>query len=200
MAQATTGAPFSIGRRLIVVGTAGTGKSTVAKRLAHHLGVPHVELDAFFHEANWVSASLRDFRERTRAATAGDGWIVDGNYGSVRDLVWPRAELAIWLDYPLHVALRRVTWRTLRRIVANEVIFNGNRETWENAVFKRDGLIMYVIKSHSWRRREFAAAFQQPENAHLKLLRFRSTRDTGKWLNQLERVRQMREEESRATF
>jgi adenylate kinase family enzyme len=144
-----------------------------------------VELDALIHGPNWVDAPPAVFRARTAEATAGDGWVVDGNYSVVRDLVWPRAETVIWLDYPMHVPLRRVTWRTLRRVVLRETIFNGNRETFRNAIFNREGLILWVLKTHRSRRREFIALFQQPENAHLTVHRFRSPRETEAWLTRV---------------
>ncbi len=172
-----------LGRRIMVLGTTGSGKTTVAARLAQHLGVPHVELDALIHGPNWVDAPTEVFRDRTAEATAGDGWVVDGNYSAVRDLIWPRAETAIWLDYPMHVPLYRVTWRTLRRIVLRETIYNGNRETFRNAIFNREGLITWIITTHRHRRREFTARFQQPENAHLTVYRFHSPRETDIWLD-----------------
>ena len=55
-------------------------------------------------------------RERTSAAIAGDRWVTDGNKSAVRDLVWPRADTVVWLDYPLAVSLwrlgKRALWRT----------------------------------------------------------------------------------------
>jgi adenylate kinase family enzyme len=172
-----------LGRRIIVLGTTGSGKTTVAARLARHLGVPHVELDALIHGPNWVDVPPAVFRARTAQATAGDGWVVDGNYGEVRDLVWPRVQTAIWLDYPMHVPLRRVTWRTLRRIILRETIYNDNRETLRYAIFNREGLITWIITTHRTRRREFTARFQQPESAHLIVYRFRSPRETAAWLD-----------------
>lgn len=36
-------------RRIVVKGSSGSGKSTVADELARRLGVPHIELDALHH-------------------------------------------------------------------------------------------------------------------------------------------------------
>src|SRR5439155_11910191 len=90
---------MDLGTRLVVVGTSGSGKTTIAARLAALLAVPHVELDAFQHGPNWEQATEAQLRARAAAATTGDGWVVDGNYSAVRDVVWPRATTIVWLDY-----------------------------------------------------------------------------------------------------
>ena len=65
---------------------------------------------------------------------AGDGWVVDGNYSAVRDLVWDRADTVVWLDLPRLVVVRRITTRSIRRVVRREELWNGNRERWRNLV------------------------------------------------------------------
>jgi len=85
----------------------------------------------------------------------------------------------------MHIPLRRVTWRTLRRVILRETIYNGNRETLRYAIFNREGLIIYILQTHRRRRRELAVWFQYPENAHLAVIRFRSPRETKRWLAQV---------------
>src|SRR3982751_2446361 len=98
-------------RRVSVVGTSGTGKTTFAAGLAAALGVPHVELDALHWEPGWVEAPDDVFRERVAAATATDGGVVDGSYAMVRDITWARVDAVVWLDY----SFGRVLWRAVVR-------------------------------------------------------------------------------------
>ena len=114
-----------MGRRVVVIGTTGSGKTTLARRLAGRLGVPHVELDALHWDPDWTEAPPAVFRERTARALAGDGWMADGNYGKVRDLVWPRADTVVWLDFPLFVTLWRLVRRTFRRALTREELWGG---------------------------------------------------------------------------
>src|SRR5205823_6990985 len=102
-------------RRIVVVGSTGSGKTTLASQLARRLALPHVELDALHWEPNWTMAPLDRFRQRVEEALNGEGWVVDGGYGKVRDIVWGRAETLVWLDYGLPVILWRLLKRTLRR-------------------------------------------------------------------------------------
>jgi adenylate kinase family enzyme len=79
----------------VVIGATGSGKSTLAERLAARLGGAYVELDALHWEPHWTEAAPDVFRERVERATAGARWVVAGNYGRVRDLVWPRADTGL---------------------------------------------------------------------------------------------------------
>ena len=67
--------------RIVVVGTSGSGKSTMARGLGQALGLRVVELDAINWQPGWRALDKDDpaeFRSRVAAATAGDNWVSDG--------------------------------------------------------------------------------------------------------------------------
>ncbi len=169
-------------RRIVVVGTTGSGKTTLASQLARRFGCPHVELDALHWEPNWTEASLNVFRARTAQALNGDAWAVDGNYSKVRDVVWGRADTVVWLDYPLPLVLWRLVSRTFRRIFTREELWSGNRERFREQFFSRDSLFLWAFKTYRRRRREFPVLFKRPEYAHLTVVHLRSPRATREWL------------------
>ena len=76
-----------IGQRISIVGTTGSGKTTLAKKIAETCKSPHVELDQLQWEPDWTAVPTDVFQERVRQALQGDRWVVDGNYSKVRDLV-----------------------------------------------------------------------------------------------------------------
>ena len=137
------------------------------------------------HGPNWVDLPNEEFHAHTADALSGDGWVVDGNYAAVRDLTIGQAETVVWLDYPISIPLWRVVPRTVRRIIRHEELWNGNRETWHGALFGCDSLVVWILKMHHKRRREFAALFSAPEHAHRTLIRLRSRRATARWLASL---------------
>jgi hypothetical protein len=51
------------------------------------------------------------------------GWVLAGNYHHVRDIVGPRAEAIVWLDYSLPLVFWRLTVRTVRRAETREVLW-----------------------------------------------------------------------------
>src|SRR5579859_8182423 len=108
------------GRRIVVVGTSGSGKTTMASTIARFLGIPHVELDALHWGPRWTEAPLGVFRERVDQALSHEAWTVDGNYSKVRDIVWRRADTVVWLDYPLWLIMQRLALRTAGRIISRQ--------------------------------------------------------------------------------
>ena len=100
-------------RRIVILGNAGSGKSTLARRIGERLSLPVVHLDVLFWEPGWKEPDNLAFRERVRAAIAGDAWVCEGNYARrTFDLRLPRADLVIWLDTPRLVCLGRALLRT----------------------------------------------------------------------------------------
>ena len=137
-------------RRAAVIGPSCAGKTTTARRLAAILGVPHIELDALHHDANWNEASAELLQERVRAALAAapDGWVVDGNYfGKLGPLVLDAADTVVWLDVPYRTAIGRVLWRTFSRFVTREELWNGNRERLRDT-FGRHSIVLWVLRTH----------------------------------------------------
>ncbi len=162
-----------------MVGNSGSGKSTLAKALAARLAVPHVELDAIFHQPGWTPLPEDEFARRVGEAAAADGWVIDGNYSAVRPLVWARADTVVWLDLPRAVVMRRIIWRTLRRAVRRAELWNGNREPWQN-FFRLDPLesiIAWSWSRHAVYRERYAAAALDPAWAHLRFVRIASGND-----------------------
>ena len=174
-------------RRIAVVGSTGSGKTTMARALCRRLGVPHVELDALHWEPNWTEAQDDVFRARLAAAldaadASADGWTTDGNYKQVRPLLWARADTVVWLDYPLPVILNRLLRRTVRRTLTQEELWSGNRERLVGAFFTRNSILWWAITTYQRRRRDYPVLLARPEHAHLRVVHLRAPREADRWL------------------
>jgi adenylate kinase family enzyme len=163
-------------RRVSIVGAPGSGKTTVGRRLAAHLDVPFIELDAIFHQAGWNDLPADEFRTRARDALSAENWVVDGNYSAVQDLVWRAADTVIWLDLPRHVVMRRVTLRTLRRAITRERLWNDNREPLTNfyRLNPMQNLIRWTWLKYPEYARRYGQAARDPANTHLHFIRLGS--------------------------
>ncbi len=172
-----------VGRRIVVVGTTGAGKTALARHLAEVLELPHIELDAFYWGPNWQAAEIEGFRRKVSAALAANAWVADGNYRQVRDIVWGRADTLIWLDYSLPRIFARLTRRTAYRMLRGIELWSGNRERLDQ-VFSRDSLYLWALQTHGRRRREYPEQLERPEYRHLQWVRLQTPRETRCWLRQ----------------
>ena len=174
-------------KRLVVVGVTSSGKSTLAEHLAKRFGLAYIELDALYWEPNWQGASLEVFRARVEKATKAEKWIVSGNYHVVRDLIWPKADAILWLDYPLWTVFWQLTCRTVKRWWTQELLWSTNRERlWVHfKLWSTDSLYHWLFKTYWRRKREIPLLLAQAEHRHLTLIRFRRPNETQAWLARL---------------
>lgn len=180
--------------RICVVGSSGAGKSTFARRCAEALGCAHLELDGVMHQPGWVRLDDEAARARIDAFTSThERWIVDGNYASFRGLVWARADAVVWLDLERHVVVRSVLWRSLRRLVTREVLWNGNQERWSNmlSLDPERSVVAWSWARFADYRREYARLMRSPEWSHLQWVRVRSRRDANRLLARVARARRL---------
>ncbi|MEI9884922.1 MAG: hypothetical protein WDN08_00235 [Rhizomicrobium sp.] len=98
--------------RLVLLGCAGQGKSTLGRKLAARSGTPFICLDDIWRQS-WTAADVPRFRALLAEAHSSDAWISDGNFAAATfDLRLPRAELIVWLDRPR----LGCAWRAFSRI------------------------------------------------------------------------------------
>lgn len=198
--------------RIIVIGTTGSGKTVLAQKIAQKLAIPYIELDALYWGPDWTPYPTDDFRASVEQATQGANWVVDGNHSHVRDIVWPRANTLIWLDYSLPVITWNLIKRTTRRLVYRQELWHGNRETLQNQFvwriasrsFRRatgrtepsseqglsiddeiavpDQPTAQTLNAHQRRRAIFPQLFNSPEAAHLDIIILRSPKEAARWL------------------
>jgi adenylate kinase family enzyme len=101
-------------QRVMIVGSAGSGKSTLGRRLGATLGLPVVHLDTLYWRPGWVEPSQEEWREQVRLAVQPEAWVIDGNYSATMDLRFERADTVIFLDIPRRACLYRVLKRSIR--------------------------------------------------------------------------------------
>ena len=170
--------------RFSVVGTSGSGKTAVSTEIARRLNVTHVELDAIHWRRGWTGTPTTEFRDLVDEATKGDSWVVDGNYSRVRDIVWRRAEIVVWLDLPFIIVFWRILLRTVKRIGTRKKLWNNNIEGFD-ALFGPDAMPLWVIKTYWRRKKEYPTLLSKVEYSHLQVIRLTSIRGVSDWLESL---------------
>ena len=175
--------PPGLSDRVLICGVSGSGKTTLARRLAERWGLTHTEIDALYHGPGWVPRP--EFLDDVRALAAGERWVTEWQYTSkgAGDILEPRAQLALWLDYPLPLLRRRLIRRTLGRALSRKPLWNGNREgpVWQmlSRDPERNILAWQRQTMRSWHERMPATLERNP---HLTVIRFRTPAETEAWL------------------
>jgi len=166
-------------RRVLVAGTSGAGKTTLAARLGRLWDLPHVEIDALFHGPDWTPRP--EFTDDVRRFADQDRWVTEWQYPSARALLAERADLLVWLDLPRRTVLRQVVRRTLRRRLGRQRLWNGNIEPpLRTFLTDPDHIVRWAWRTHrSNAERVHALAAARPE---LVVVRLTGRRQAGRWL------------------
>ncbi len=106
-------------QRVVVIGSAGAGKSTFSQHLGRLLQLPVIHLDAHFWRPGWVEPLRKDWAVQQLDLIQQPGWIIDGYYGGTLDIRYGVADTIIFLDLPRIVCV----WRTLKR----RVVYHGRQ-------------------------------------------------------------------------
>ena len=147
----------------MVVGCAGAGKTTLAAALAARLGVPHVERD----ELGELGGD--EYRDAVAEVAAGEGWVFDGAPYYADEVLYPRADLVVALDYPRRVVMRRVVSRAVRR---------PDSRSWRDPHHP----VRWAWSVWAERRREIAELERRPELASAQVVRLESPSAARRWL------------------
>ena len=165
----------------MIARASGNGKTTFGKQLAERLHVPFIEMDALVHGPGWVETPDDELRAQIEPVVITDGWVIDGAYrGKLGDLLLRSADVVVWLDLPVRVWLPRLILRTARRIRGREELWNGNKESRAAAVWGRDSLLVFALRSHFRRRRDYPEAL-----ANWSVIRLRSRAEVARFLAQV---------------
>jgi hypothetical protein len=105
----------------------------------------------------------------------------------VRDILWPKAEAIVWLDYPLLTVFWQLTRRTFRRWWTQELLWGTNRERlWTHfRLWSDESLYSWLFKTYWRRKREIPLLLSQPQHKHLALIRLFNPKETREWLERL---------------
>ena len=167
----------------MVVGCAGSGKTTLARALAARLDARHIERDALGDDEAPGFAALA----AAAVEAAGQRWVFDGAPYNAEELVYPPADALVALDYPRRVVWRRVVARSLRLWLTGRgdgahVSASPPWRWWVPA-----HPVRWAAQTHAARHAEIAALLARPEVAHMQRFRFTSPRRAATWLTGLHR-------------
>ncbi|GAA4429232.1 adenylate kinase [Georgenia halophila] len=169
--------------RILVAGTAGAGKTTLAGHIGETLQIPHTELDNLYWGPGWTTRE--SFLPDVEELVASEAWVTEWQYRAVRPLTGARAQLMVWLDLPVRVRMHRVTRRTLIRRLKREAVWDSKNvePPLRTVLSKEDHILRWA-----WDRRHSLDDLPErlaAELPHLDLVRLSSPADVRTWLRTL---------------
>jgi adenylate kinase family enzyme len=169
--------------RILVAGTSGAGKTTLAVALSRAIGLPHTEIDALFHGPGWMPRE--SFVEDAYALAEQRRWVTEWQYSAVRPRFLERCDVLVWLDLPIPLVMWQVVARTVRRRWGREELWNGNREAPLRTVLTdRDHIVRWAWQTrHHTARRVEQALVSRPD---LCVVRLRRRDELRRWLKRIE--------------
>ncbi|MBE9043705.1 flagellar protein FlaR [Pleurocapsales cyanobacterium LEGE 10410] len=104
-----------MGNKIMIIGNAGGGKSTLAKRLSQSRNLPLYRLDALQWNSGWIPTSKAEFDRRHDELISQDVWIIDGfaSWESIETRC-AAADTIILVDLPLWI---HYWWTTKRQFM-----------------------------------------------------------------------------------
>jgi adenylate kinase family enzyme len=104
-----------IGKRIMIIGSPGSGKSTFSRKLSQITTLPLIHLDKEFWNNGWVETARKEWIKKQRGLILGDEWIIDGNYGGTMDIRLEKADTIICFNLSRTVCLMSY----FKRVITN---------------------------------------------------------------------------------
>ncbi|MBK22634.1 MAG: adenylate kinase [Halobacteriovorax sp.] len=172
-------------KKILVVGSSCTGKTSTARLIEKELGIPFTDMDDLFWKPNWGESSEEELRLKMTKATDAESWVMSGNFRRTNDITWARADAIVWLNLPFPVVLRQAIYRTLKRILTKESICNGNRETFSKVFFSRSSILMWVFRTYPTMFERYKEVQKKPLYKTYKFFEFHDHYEVRNWINSL---------------
>lgn len=169
-------------KRINVVGTSCSGKSTLAQALSERLNFPFADLDDLYWNPGWLVTPEGEFRKKVEELSERTEWVVSGNYSLARDILWKKVDTVIWLDHRFSVVMSRGVMRTLRRALLREECCNGNHESFIRGFFSRDSILLWILTTYRRRKEEFLNEMLRPEYVAIRFVRLQSQQEVESFL------------------
>ncbi|WP_346868614.1 DNA topology modulation protein [Clostridium sp. UBA5119] len=106
-------------KKIAVIGSGGSGKSTFSRKLGNILNLPVHHLDTLYWNPGWIETPKDKWESVVRELADNDQWIIEGNYRSTMDIRLNSADTIIFLNMS--------TLLCTYRIIKRRFMFKGKK-------------------------------------------------------------------------
>lgn len=174
-------------KKINVVGTSGSGKSTFSRMLADKLDYPHLEMDAMFWKPNWQESTDQEFFATLESKLADEHWVLDGNYNRTVPIKWQHVDTVVWIDYSFSRTLYQAVKRAFLRSITKQELWpqTGNVESFRKSFLSKDSVILWTLKTYKSHRTRYQQAISNPEYCHINFIRITSPKKAKAFVDKL---------------
>ena len=166
-------------RRALIIGNAGAGKSTFARRLAEKTSLPLVHLDQLYWRGEWEHLSREEFDAALRTELEKPKWIIDGNYNRSIPERLKYCDTVFFFDLATVTCLWGITKRSIASYGRVRTDMGGNcRERFDA---QKLPLYRNVLTFNRQHRQQYYEMLAKAE--HVQVIVFKSHRQAKKYLN-----------------
>jgi adenylate kinase family enzyme len=174
-------------KRINIIGTTGSGKSTFASALSDNLSYPYIQIDQIFWKPDWEETADHELLLKLAEAVSGDCWVLDGNYNRTNHIKWERADTIVWIDFGFIRTFLQLLKRTIVRAAMKQELWygTGNKETFYRSFMSKKSILVWYFKSYRRNRSQYSALMKSDEYDHIKWYRLRTPREASKFLEEI---------------
>lgn len=172
-------------KKINVVGTSGSGKSTFSKQLAEKLNYPYIEMDALYWKANWEGSYDEEFFSKVATSIAAPCWVLDGNYSRTTPIKWQDVDTVVWIDYSFPRTIYQALKRAINRNISGHELWpdTGNRESVQRSFFSKDSVIIWTLKTFYSNRKRYSEVMSNQNYKHINFVRLTHPQKTKMFLD-----------------
>lgn len=107
--------------KILIVGTVGTGKTTLARKLSKEYNIKYYEIDSIVHDdVNKKKRTPQQQNEIISNINKEDGWIIEGVLRENLEYLLEIVEKIIYLDIPKNIRNKRILTRYIKQKIGIE--------------------------------------------------------------------------------
>ena len=169
-------------KRILIIGNAGSGKTTFAKVLAEKTNLPLIHLDKLFWCGEWEHLSREEFDDVLQKELDKPEWIIDGNFSRTLPHRLEYADTVFYFDLPTITCLWGSTVRVIKNYGKTRDDMGGNCPEYFDK--QKASLYKAIFSFNRTHRKKYRKLLGEQKNINVVI--FKSRKQATCYLNKLE--------------